>query len=206
RGLAGGQLLSQEGYAGKDRLGAFGSYQWLGAPALKPNDLLGLAASRPLLHGAALADFLQRAAGHCGALVGMLEDLPLAANRVRLVQGEDAHGVPLVDVVHDADPATLALAQRVRDEGLRILAAAGAEEAWAGDLRPLHNLGGTPMGRDPQASVTDGFGRTHDHPNLFVAGNSLFPSAGAVHPTFTTHALALRAAEQLVAEWGDYAG
>jgi len=48
---------------------------------------------------------------------------------------------------------------------------------------------------DLKASVTNGYGQTHDFPNLFIAGSGLFPTSRAVNPTFTIHALALRAAE-----------
>ena len=54
------------------------------------------------------------------------------------------------------------------------------------------------MGRDEQSSVTDSFGRVHDTDNLFVAGPSLFPSTGAVNPTFTLTALADRQADHLI--------
>ena len=33
--------------------------------------------------------------------------------------------------------------------------------------------------------------------NLYVAGNSVFPTAGSLNPTFTTVALALRLADHL---------
>ena len=31
------------------------------------------------------------------------------------------------------------------------------------------------MGADPAHSVANGFGQTHDHDNLFIAGSGLFP-------------------------------
>ena len=57
------------------------------------------------------------------------------------------------------------------------------------------------MGNDPAASVTDSFGRSHDIANLFIAGPGLYPTAGAMNPNFTNHALALRSAEHLLAHW-----
>lgn len=53
------------------------------------------------------------------------------------------------------------------------------------------------MGRDPRDSVTDADGFVHGLRGLLVAGASLFPSIGAVNPTFTVHALALRSAARL---------
>ncbi len=41
--------------------------------------------------------------------------------------------------------------------------------------------------------------------NLILAGTGLNPTEGGVHPTFTMHALTLRAAEHLNAHWGGIA-
>jgi choline dehydrogenase-like flavoprotein len=63
-------------------------------------------------------------------------------------------------------------------------------------------MGGVIMGNDPGASVCTSHGQTHDIPNLFVAGSSLFPTSGAVNPTFTIHAVTTRSAEWIDATWG----
>jgi len=57
-------------------------------------------------------------------------------------------------------------------------------------------------GEDPQNSVTDPFGRSHDHKNLFILSTSLFPSASSVNPTLTLAALSLRAAGQIARQLG----
>lgn len=57
---------------------------------------------------------------------------------------------------------------------------------------PSHQCGTARMGCDPSTSVTDGFGRCHDHPNLFIADASLLPTSAAVNPALTIAALALR--------------
>jgi choline dehydrogenase-like flavoprotein len=59
-------------------------------------------------------------------------------------------------------------------------------------------MGGTVMGSHEAESVTDEFGRVHDTDNLYVSGPSLFPSSGAVNPTFTLTALAERQADHLL--------
>ena len=56
------------------------------------------------------------------------------------------------------------------------------------------------MGEDPANSVTDSFGRCHEMENVYVAGPGLFPSTGAVNPTFTIHALALRTVEHALSQ------
>jgi hypothetical protein len=56
RGALGGQLLNQDSYPKTTHAarGAFGSYQWMIAQAVRPNDLLGMALSRPEVFGAPL--------------------------------------------------------------------------------------------------------------------------------------------------------
>jgi choline dehydrogenase-like flavoprotein len=83
-------------------------------------------------------------------------------------------------------------------EGLDVFRAAGAVEAWQGPRFGMHLLGGTVMGTDPKESVTDSYGRCHTLNNLYVVGPGVFPSSGAVNPTFTIHALALRTIEHLL--------
>ena len=59
-------------------------------------------------------------------------------------------------------------------------------------------MGGAVMGSKEQTSVTDDLGLVHGTDNLSVVGPSLFPTSGAVNPTFTVSALAYRTAEHLI--------
>jgi choline dehydrogenase-like flavoprotein len=63
-----------------------------------------------------------------------------------------------------------------------------------------HIMGTTIMGDDPKNSVVDRDCRTHDHPNLFIAGTGVMPSATCMNPTLTGAALSVRIAEQLIKE------
>ncbi len=60
-----------------------------------------------------------------------------------------------------------------------------------------HPAGGCRMGVDPASSVTDSWGRTHDHENLFVVGAPTCVSASCANATLTFCALSLRSAEQI---------
>ena len=60
-----------------------------------------------------------------------------------------------------------------------------------------HPAGGCRMGNDPASSVTDSWGRTHDHENLFVVGAPTCVSASCANATLTFCALALRSAEEI---------
>ena len=79
-GAFGGQLVNQDGYGKTTHAasGAFGSYQWMIAQAVKPNDLLGIATTRPDLIGASVDEFMQRAARGFATMTAVVEDLPLA--------------------------------------------------------------------------------------------------------------------------------
>ncbi|MEM7283804.1 MAG: GMC family oxidoreductase [Pseudomonadota bacterium] len=200
-GAFGGQLVNQDAYDNKSThasADAFGSYQWMIAQAVKPNDLLGIATTRPDLFGAPLDDFMKRAAKHFASMTAVVEDLPMAQNRVTLSDEKDPHGVPLAQVHHDSHPKTRALWQAVLEEGKSVFEAAGAKEVWTGPQGAMHIMGGTVMGDNPNTSVTDSYGQLHDVKNLYVAGPGLFPTSGGVNPTFTIHALASRTAQHLL--------
>ncbi len=60
-----------------------------------------------------------------------------------------------------------------------------------------HQAGTLRFGEDPQSSVLDLDCRTHEIENLYVTDASFFPSIGAVNPTLTIIANALRVAETI---------
>jgi len=62
-----------------------------------------------------------------------------------------------------------------------------------------HHMGTTRMHRDPKQGVVDEHCRVHGVDNLFIAGSSVFPTAGYANPTFTLVALALRTADHIKA-------
>ncbi|MGH7469619.1 MAG: GMC oxidoreductase [Longimicrobiales bacterium] len=60
-----------------------------------------------------------------------------------------------------------------------------------------HPAGGCRMGTDPATSVVDGWGRAHDHENLFVVGAPTCVTASCANGTLTFTALGLRSASQI---------
>ena len=197
-GVSGGQLLCHDDYAGKNQAGGFGSSQWLIANSIKPHDLLGYGTSRPDVNGSALRPWLQRAAKHLANMTLVSEDISNPENRVTLSENRDAAGMPIAHTHHDLDPDAAARWQQRIDDGEAIFRAAGATEVWHGPRVAMHIMGGTVMGSDEAKSVADEFGRIHDTENLYVSGPSLFPTGGAVNPTFTITALAERQADHLL--------
>jgi choline dehydrogenase-like flavoprotein len=72
---------------------------------------------------------------------------------------------------------------------------------WPADLEGTwHHMGTTRMHDSPKQGVVDRDCRVHGMSNLYVAGSSLFPTAGANFPTITLAALAYRLSEHLVRE------
>jgi choline dehydrogenase-like flavoprotein len=53
------------------------------------------------------------------------------------------------------------------------------------------------MASDAAHGVVDEHGKVHELDNLYVAGSSVFPTAGAANPTLTIVALALRLADRI---------
>jgi choline dehydrogenase-like flavoprotein len=140
--------------------------------------------------------------GHQISLGVMGEDLPEEHNQVVLDPVlTDGHGIPAPRVRYRLSENS----ERMLDDGIararEALEAAGATSVLVTRvLRPSgwHLLGTTRMGDDPQRSVVDRWGRTHDVPNLFVIDGGVFTTSAAVNPTTTIQALALRTADHLV--------
>ncbi|MGQ0444999.1 MAG: GMC family oxidoreductase [Beijerinckiaceae bacterium] len=65
-----------------------------------------------------------------------------------------------------------------------------------------HHMGTTRMDSDPAKGVVDANCKVHGISNLFVAGSSVFPTAGSDMPTITIVALALRLAGKLESNLG----
>ena len=61
-----------------------------------------------------------------------------------------------------------------------------------------HWVGTVRMGNDPNSSVLDRYGRSHDIRNLFVGDASVFPAYPEKNPTLTNIALSWRMSDHLV--------
>ncbi|MEP3278188.1 MAG: GMC family oxidoreductase [Stappiaceae bacterium] len=199
RGILGANILSQENYDDKQPAkGVFGSRSFQGGQASKPNDLLGWALARPDLYGQALDDYLRTARRHFGNMTVLCEETSVPENRIELdTTKTDAFGLPAAKVTNNIPKENAARLDLAKTEGLKIFQAADTSDVWASPRNPEHMLGGTLMGSDPNRSVTNSYGQTHEVDNLFIAGASLFPTSGAVNPTGTLTALVLRSADYI---------
>ncbi|WP_059359862.1 GMC oxidoreductase [Parachlamydia acanthamoebae] len=64
-----------------------------------------------------------------------------------------------------------------------------------------HQAGTCRFGKDPKNSVLDVNCKAHELDNLYVVDTSFFPSIGAVNPSLTTIANALRVGDHLLERW-----
>lgn len=132
----------------------------------------------------------------------LVEQLPDADNRVTLDPEEkDVYGVPLPRLSYDVDAYTrsgMAVARQAHDEIFQRLGTTLVQHA-PNFFGAGHIIGTTRMGDDPKTSVVDRDLRSHDHPNLFILGSSVFPTSATANPTLTIAALSLRAVEPVLA-------
>jgi choline dehydrogenase-like flavoprotein len=70
---------------------------------------------------------------------------------------------------------------------------------WPADMEKgtWHHMGTTRMHDSPKLGVVDRNCRVHGMSNLYIAGSSVFPTAGANFPTLMLTALALRLSEHI---------
>jgi len=129
------------------------------------------------------------------------EMLPNAKSFVDLDESKrDAHGLPLARRHVFWGDNDWKIFKDMYAWSVRILESAGAEILSVnGEPRTNHELGGARMGSDPRTSVVNQWCQSHDVKNLFVVDGSVFVTAGAVNPTSTIQALALRTADRIAA-------
>jgi choline dehydrogenase-like flavoprotein len=71
-------------------------------------------------------------------------------------------------------------------------------DTWPASLSGAnHHMGTTRMGDDPKSGVVDSNCCVHGIQNLYIAGSSVFPTAGSGVPTLSIVALSLRLADHL---------
>ena len=127
------------------------------------------------------------------------EDLPQASNRITLHPTKrDAQGLPIPNVHFDDHANDVAMREHAYRQGIAVYEAAGAQKAHPVPPYPsTHNLGTCRMSAEPGDGVCNGFGRTHDVPNLFISDGSQFTTSAAENPTLTIVTLAIRQADYI---------
>jgi choline dehydrogenase-like flavoprotein len=134
------------------------------------------------------------------ASFGLLgEILPWADNTVTLAEEKDRFGLPVAHVTFNLHDNDKKLIKAAKEKTMQVMRAAGATEVVQ-EARYAHLVGACRMGSDPDSSVVDKFGRTHDIANLFVCDGSVFPTQGSANPGLTIQSLAARTADYLITQ------
>jgi choline dehydrogenase-like flavoprotein len=134
---------------------------------------------------------------------GPVQDIPNPEGRVTVdATVRDKWGIPVARLSGTTHPATVEAAEFMRGRGEEWLRASGCEKVWSTQPGLIlsgrqHQAGTCRMGRDPRSSVTDEWGRVHNHDNLFVVDGSLHVTNGGFNPVLTIMALAFRSAEYI---------
>jgi choline dehydrogenase-like flavoprotein len=131
------------------------------------------------------------------------EDLPRPENRI-FYDGERT--------ILDVSETNMEAHRRLKGKLEHLLRAAGSRSLlmerslYLGKDIPIggtaHQAGTARFGTDPATSVLDTDCRAHEVDNLYLADASFFPSIGAVNPTLTIIANALRVAEVIKGRLG----
>lgn len=162
-----------------------------------------------------------RGAAAAGAIAALLPDAPelrfysltvraeqraTRSSRIELGQERDALGLPRARIRWEIENKDLVQIRRSLDllgtefarAGLgRLWRSPDPEESWT-VREGCHHMGTTRMAEDAGGGVVDRNARVFGVENLFVAGASVFASAGHANPTLTLLALAHRLADHLI--------
>ena len=148
-------------------------------------------------HHDAYRQLFNRIAG----MVGICEDLPEEHNTVTLdPELADDHGIPAPKIDYTLSENSRRMLDHAVARATEVLEAAGAAdvitEAPIG-VGGWHLMGTARMGTDPERSVVNEWGRSHDVRNLFIVDGSIFVTSAGVNPTRTIQALALYIADAM---------
>lgn len=153
------------------------------------------------VYGAELEKQLRYHAARQMNVKSVLEVLPNPENRVTLSARRDALGLPTPKINYALDDYLRAGAAMAKQHFTRIAELLGGTNLrYTPDgqfANNQHITGTMSMGNDPNDSVVDAFGRTHDHENLFITSTGVMPTAATVNSTLTGVALGLRTAEHI---------
>jgi len=132
---------------------------------------------------------------------GPVQDIPSPEGRVTVdATVRDQWGIPVARLSGTTHRATVEAAEFLRQRGEEWMRASGCDKVWSAQPGLIlsgrqHQAGTCRMGSDPKSSVTDEWGRVHQHNNLFVVDGSLHVTNGGFNPVLTIMALAFRGAE-----------
>ncbi|MER8915183.1 GMC family oxidoreductase [Mesorhizobium sp. M0761] len=128
------------------------------------------------------------------------EMLPESKNQIDLSSKIDALGIPRPRFTFDVGDYVRSALNEGFDTAKDLFGIMGATIENEQEMPPgkwntaAHIMGTCIMGDEPTNSVVDRWGRSHDVPNLWIVGSSVFSSSATANPTLTLAALSLRTA------------
>ena len=135
------------------------------------------------------------------------EDLPVPENRVVLDPAlTDSDGIPAPKIIYQNTENTKKMIAFHLDRAKEAMQAAGAADMTVTPLMRdcgWHLMGTCRMGSDPNRSVVNEWGQSHDVPNLYIYDGSVFVTSSGFNPTGTICAIALRSVKHLIAHRRD---
>lgn len=147
----------------------------------------------------AMRKFADLLLDRCTGLVVIAEDEPRRENRIEICRSRtDRYGLPRATITHTYTLRDLRARRRLMRVARRVLRAAGARLAASFRIRTFsHAVGTIRMGTDPRTAPLDQWCRFRGLDNLWVTDGSCMPRSGAVNPSLTIAANALRAAHRI---------
>lgn len=144
-------------------------------------------------------------------IYSLVEQMPDRESRVTLSDQRDSLGMPLSKLnwkVSDLERQTVQrLAHLICQEFQRLGLPQPTLAEWINHpenwqsafMDRAHPIGTTRMSKNPKEGVVDFNGQVHGVEGLFIAGSSVFPTAGHANPTLMIVALSIRLADWLKA-------
>ncbi len=166
-------------------------------------------AGATLFGDAMLSDWRARAKGATARVRAYYDVLPDRNSAITLdTSHTNRFGDPMPSLSFRDDPVSAQLRPWQEEQIatlFRTMAKAGngavlKMENSRNDLGQEHPAGGCRMGADPATSVVDGWGRAHQHGNLWIAGAPTQLTAGCCNGTLTFVAVGLRTASAIAKE------
>ncbi len=148
------------------------------------------------LWGSRLSRYLQCFSHIAG--MGISGDcLPSEQNYLELSDELDARGLPKPRIHFTVEENERRMMEHGRKQMTAIWTEAGATDTWTFN-RFAHQAGTCRMGHNPDSSVVNRDGRSHDIPNLYISDHSVFPTIQPSNPALTIMAVSLRCADRFL--------
>ena len=127
-------------------------------------------------------------------LLAIAEDEPRRENQIAVSRSQsDRYGIPRATITHNYTRRDRLARRKLAAAARAVLKEAGAIVAPSFRIRTFsHAVGTLRMGADPATSPLDRWCRLRGTDNLWVADGSFMPRSGAVNPSLTIAANALR--------------